>query len=156
STVQLFQSKFQRKLFPRSDHSRRSRSASALSCRTICRRGGHCRRRGRRTYAAWPFAATLRTHGPACAHLRRCNWEMARATGRDIRYLSITPHEYRDALVQAQVPDAIIELVLSLFDTVLDGRNTPVADGVQRALGRAPRDFSEYVKLTAATGVWNA
>jgi len=45
--------------------------------------------------------------------------------------------------------------VLYLFTTVLDGRNTPIADGVQRALGRAPRDFSDYVRRTAATGVWN-
>lgn len=27
--------------------------------------------------------------------------------------------------------------------------------GVQRALGRAPRDFSDYVRRTAATGVWS-
>ena len=31
---------------------------------------------------------------------------------------------------------------------------TPLADGVQRALGRPPREFSDYVRRTAATGVW--
>jgi hypothetical protein len=30
-----------------------------------------------------------------------------------------------------------------------------LADGVQRALGREPRDFSDYVRDAAATGVWN-
>ena len=94
--------------------------------------------------------------GPRALTFADAIGEISRATGRDIRYLSITPQEYRDTLVQTQVPDPIIELVLYLFDTVLDGRNTPVANGVQRALGRAPRDFSAYVKLTAATGVWNA
>jgi hypothetical protein len=59
-------------------------------------------------------------------------------------------------LAEAQVPDNVIELILYLFGTVLDGRNTPVADGVQRALGRQPRDFKEYVRLTAGTGVWGA
>ncbi len=44
--------------------------------------------------------------------------------------------------------------MIYLFTTVLDGRNTPLADGVQRALGRPPRDFSDYVRRTAATGVW--
>jgi hypothetical protein len=44
--------------------------------------------------------------------------------------------------------------VLYLFGTVLDGRNTPMADGVQRALGRTPRDFTQYVQRTAASGVW--
>jgi len=41
-----------------------------------------------------------------------------------------------------------------LFGTVLDGRNTPVTNGVQQALGRPPRDFREYVQRTAASGVW--
>ena len=42
------------------------------------------------------------------------------------------------------------------FTTVLDGRNEETIDGVQRALGRPPRDFREYAKSVAATGVWNA
>jgi hypothetical protein len=53
-----------------------------------------------------------------------------------------------------KVPNNYIELVLYLFTTVLDGRNTPLADGVQQALGRAPRSFSDYVQQTAATGIW--
>ena len=40
-----------------------------------------------------------------------------------------------------------------LFTTVLDGRNSHLSDGVQRALGRAPRDFSAYAKETAASGI---
>jgi hypothetical protein len=56
--------------------------------------------------------------------------------------------------VQAQVPGEVVDLVLYLFGTVLDGRNTPVADGVQCALGRSPLDFSDYAQRTAATGVW--
>jgi uncharacterized protein YbjT (DUF2867 family) len=41
-----------------------------------------------------------------------------------------------------------------LLDAVLDGRNAQVKAGVQRALGREPRDFSDYARETAATGVW--
>jgi hypothetical protein len=44
-----------------------------------------------------------------------------------------------------------IDLVMYLLTTVLDGRNTPLGDGVQRALGRAPRDFSDYARRAAAT-----
>src|SRR5215813_1746993 len=51
--------------------------------------------------------------------------EIARATKRDIRYLPISPEDYRAALLQAQVPNEVIELILYLFGTVLDGRNTP-------------------------------
>ena len=31
-----------------------------------------------------------------------------------------------------------------------------MADGVQRALGREPRDFSHYARDAAATGVWDS
>ncbi|WP_445262231.1 hypothetical protein [Pseudomonas sp. MYb330] len=36
-------------------------------------------------------------------------------------------------LEQEQLPDSLIDLVLHLFITVLDGRNTAVTNGVQRA-----------------------
>jgi uncharacterized protein YbjT (DUF2867 family) len=80
--------------------------------------------------------------------------EIAQATGRDIRYLTISPEQYRAELAEAQVPEQVIDLVLYLFGTVLDGRNTPVGDGVERALGRRPRDFSEYVRHATVSGVW--
>jgi uncharacterized protein YbjT (DUF2867 family) len=80
--------------------------------------------------------------------------EIARATGRDITFIPVTVDDYRTELVQQGVPDDYIELVLYLFTTVLDGRNTPLADGVQRALGRPPRKFSDYVRQTTATGIW--
>jgi len=43
---------------------------------------------------------------------------------------------------------------MALFTEVLDGRNASLADGVERALGRKPRDFADYARKTAATGVW--
>ena len=92
--------------------------------------------------------------GPRALTFADAIGEIARLTGRDIQHISISPDEYRAALLQARVPRDVIELVLYLFGTVLDGRNTPVTDGVRRALGRAPRDFTEYVQRAAASGVW--
>ena len=37
----------------------------------------------------------------------------------------------------------------------LDGRNESLTDGVQRALGRQPKDFSAFAQDAAATGIWN-
>lgn len=92
--------------------------------------------------------------GPRALTFAAAIEEIARVTGRDIRYMPVTLEEYRAALAETHVPADIIELIVYLFGTVLDGRNTPVADGVQRALGRPPRDFSEYVQQAAANGVW--
>ena len=80
--------------------------------------------------------------------------EIARATHRNIEFVAVPALAYRQAMEQEQLPPALIDLVLYLFTTVLDGRNTPLADGVQRALGRPARDFTDYVRRTAATGVW--
>jgi len=41
-----------------------------------------------------------------------------------------------------------------LFTDVLDGRNESLADGVQPALGRPPRDFADYARAAAAAGAW--
>ncbi|MEO7911517.1 MAG: NAD(P)H-binding protein [Roseiflexaceae bacterium] len=82
--------------------------------------------------------------------------QIASATGRDIRYLPISYQEFASALAADGVPADVTALLTYLFTTVLDGRNAHLADGVQRALGREPRDFAAYVRHTAATGVWQA
>ena len=46
----------------------------------------------------------------------------------------------------AGVPADVVALLSYLFTEVLDGRNAHVTDGVQRALGRAPRDFRDYAR----------
>jgi uncharacterized protein YbjT (DUF2867 family) len=81
---------------------------------------------------------------------------IAAATGRDVRYLPVTPGEYAAGAVAAGVPEEVVGPLTDLFTTVLDGRNTQVTDGVERALGRPPRDFADFVRSTAATGVWAA
>lgn len=81
--------------------------------------------------------------------------EIAAATGHDITYTAIPNEAFRAGLEQAGMPAAQIELLDYLFTTVLDGRNASLTDGVERALGRKPRDFRDYARRVAATGVWN-
>ncbi|MDB4305947.1 NAD(P)H-binding protein [bacterium] len=81
--------------------------------------------------------------------------EIARAAGREIRYIQI-PHEaFSAGIAESGAPDDIAWLLDYLFSTVLDGRNAHVCDGVSRALGREPTEFAEYAQRIAATGVWN-
>jgi uncharacterized protein YbjT (DUF2867 family) len=81
--------------------------------------------------------------------------EIAKVTGRDIRYVQISSEEFASQMAEHGVPEDVVGLTTYLFDTVLDGRNSHVMDGVRRALGRPPRDFAEYVRDTAATGIWD-
>lgn len=81
--------------------------------------------------------------------------EMAKASGRDVRYQPISHESFATGLAEASVPTELANLLEYLFSTVLDGRNAHVADGVERALGRAPRDFSDFARDVAATGAWS-
>jgi uncharacterized protein YbjT (DUF2867 family) len=80
--------------------------------------------------------------------------EIARATGRKIGFTQISVADYTAALEQAQADAESINLIKYLFTELFDGRNASVKDGVNRALGRPPRDFSDYVRNAAAAGVW--
>lgn len=92
--------------------------------------------------------------GPRLITFKQAMAEVSKATGKPIVYEQISAEEYKAMLTEYQIPEEVIWLVSYLFTEVLDGRNESLADGVQRALGRAPRDFSDYVKRTAATGIW--
>lgn len=94
--------------------------------------------------------------GPRLLTFRNAISEIAAASGRNIRYVSPPVEAFMDEMSRQQMPADIVELLGLLTREVLDGRNAYLADGVQRALGRAPRDFSDYVRATAATGVWKA
>lgn len=82
--------------------------------------------------------------------------EISRAAGRDIRYCPVSIEEHAAAAAGQGVPAEVIDLLTYLFSEVLDGRNARSADGVQRALGREPRDFTGYAREAAASGVWDA
>jgi len=80
--------------------------------------------------------------------------EMATATGRDIRYVTISREAFQAGLTEAGAPAAHIELLDYLFAVTRDGRNANVTDDVQRALGRPARDFRDYVRTVSASGAW--
>jgi uncharacterized protein YbjT (DUF2867 family) len=93
--------------------------------------------------------------GPRLLSFAQAVDEIARASGRKLRYVPIGIDDFAAGLAQAGVPGDVAALLRYLFDEVLDGRNANVTDGVQRALGRPPRDFAQYAREAAASGAWN-
>jgi uncharacterized protein YbjT (DUF2867 family) len=82
--------------------------------------------------------------------------EIAKVTGRDIRYVPVSPEQYASALLDHGLRQEFATPLVKLLTTILDGRNARLTDGVRRALGRAPRDFAEYARDAAASGVWTS
>ena len=81
--------------------------------------------------------------------------EIAAVTGRPIGYTEVSAAGYAEALAAEGVPAEVIELLTYLFTTVLDGRNAHLDDGIQQVLGRPARDFADFARDAAATGIWN-
>jgi uncharacterized protein YbjT (DUF2867 family) len=93
--------------------------------------------------------------GPRLLTFAEAIEELGAATGRRLRYTRVSLDEYAGLLAGEGVPAGEAALREYLFGDVLDGRNAHLGDGVQRALGREPRDFTDYAWDTAATGVWS-
>lgn len=92
--------------------------------------------------------------GPRLIPFEEALAEISRAAGRQVRLVTIAQADFEGWLAGSGMPDDYAWLLGYLFREVLDGRNASLGDGVQRALGRAPRDFADYAREAAATGVW--
>ena len=97
---------------------------------------------------------TYELTGPRLLTFAEAAEELTRATDRQVSYLPVTPEEYAQEAVAAGVPAEEAEPLAELFTRVLDGHNAHVTADVERVLGRAPRDFADYARDAAATGVW--
>jgi uncharacterized protein YbjT (DUF2867 family) len=94
--------------------------------------------------------------GPRLLTFGQAVEEIARASGRNLSYEAISIETFVSALSAEGVPADAVELLRYLFGEVLDGRNAHLTDGVQRALGRPPRDFADFARDAAAAGAWEA
>ncbi|HWD42893.1 MAG TPA: NmrA family transcriptional regulator, partial [Actinomycetota bacterium] len=93
--------------------------------------------------------------GPRSLTFAEAAAEIARASGRQVRYVPVSLEQHAAEAAAHGVPSEVVELLTYLFSEVMDGRNAATTDGVRRALGRDPRDFADYARAAAATGVWN-
>jgi uncharacterized protein YbjT (DUF2867 family) len=66
--------------------------------------------------------------------------EITEASGRSVQYVPVRMEEFVTAAYGEQVPEDVVWLLRYLFTEVLDGRPA--------------RDFADYARETAATGVW--
>lgn len=93
--------------------------------------------------------------GPRLLTFKDAIGEIAKATGKSIKYEHVSMNVYKKMLTEYGIPDEFISFLTYLFTEVLDGRNAKLTNGVQEALGRKPTDFSEFVRKAAANGDWH-
>ncbi len=93
--------------------------------------------------------------GPRMLTFNELAQEISKAVGREVQFIQVPKEAFAGAIAESGAPDDIAWLLNYLFETVLDGRNTYLCDGVQRALGREPADFADFACRIAARGTWN-
>ncbi|MGW8698977.1 NmrA family NAD(P)-binding protein [Streptomyces eurythermus] len=95
---------------------------------------------------------TYELSGPRLLSFHDVARELSAATGRTITYIPVSADDYRAALRELGEAEEFADL----FTLIVDGRNASLVPGVREALGRGPKDFADYAKEAAATGVWHA
>lgn len=81
--------------------------------------------------------------------------ELSRTSGREVQYVPVSVDDYAAAAADQGVPEELVGFLTYLFSEVF-GQNAYTADGVQRALGRAARNFETFARDAAESGAWDA
>ena len=92
--------------------------------------------------------------GPRLLTMSEAIQEISRAAGHEVQYSEISVNEYAQGLAEVGFAASEAPLLAKLISEVLDGRNGYLTDGVERALGRQPRDFGDYAHSAADLGAW--
>ncbi|NUR96301.1 MAG: NAD(P)H-binding protein [Kribbellaceae bacterium] len=93
--------------------------------------------------------------GPRVLTMTEIADELTAATGRPIKYVDLDPAAHVAELLEHGLPQEDAEAVRDLFTVIRNHRSEYVSDGVERVLGRPPRDFTDWARETARTGVWD-
>lgn len=94
--------------------------------------------------------------GPRLMTLADVASDISAATGREISYVDVPHDAFVSGIAGSGAPKEVVWMLDYLFSTVLDGRNATLTDGVQRALGRPPKDFADYARDAANSGLWRS
>ncbi|MEM9457299.1 MAG: NmrA family transcriptional regulator [Myxococcota bacterium] len=97
---------------------------------------------------------TYEVTGPELLSFDDAVGRIAQAVGRPVRFEPCSAAEFQDTLVAGGVEANDANFVAGLVESILDGRNENLGDGVERALGRAPAGFDAFVERAVNANVW--
>tara|TARA_R110002020_G_scaffold36134_16_gene108667 strand:- start:1772 stop:2599 length:828 start_codon:yes stop_codon:yes gene_type:complete len=91
--------------------------------------------------------------GPRLLSFAEAAAEISAAAGIPVRYQPITLEEFHAGMLAIAGED-MAGIFTEICRETLDGKNAYLTDGVQRALGREPRDFADFCRDAASSGIW--
>lgn len=99
---------------------------------------------------------TITLSGPRPLTMTEVADALSTATARPISYVDLEPEKHVGELLEQGLTQEDAEAVRDLFAVIRNHRSEYVSDGVEQVLGRPPRDFADWARETATTGVWAA
>lgn len=93
--------------------------------------------------------------GPRLMTFAEMATTLSEATGRAVKHIPISFTEFHASLAES-AGTHIADVFTAIARETLDGRNSVICDGVERALGRPATDFADFAHNAARTGAWAA
>ena len=91
--------------------------------------------------------------GPRLMSFAEMAAALSAAIGRPVRHQPLSFEAFHAAIADT-AGRTIADVITAVARETLDGRNAWVADGVERALGRPPRDFAAFAAAAVRSEAW--
>ena len=81
--------------------------------------------------------------------------ELSKALGRPISHINLSPSDLKGGMLAAEMPEAIADRLLDLERFFREDGASFITDDIKQVTGQEPRRYADYIRETAATGVWD-
>ena len=82
--------------------------------------------------------------------------KLSEALGRPISHINLSPSDLKGGMLAVGMPEALSDRLLDLERYFSEGGASRITNDIKQVTGREPRRLAEYVRETAAMGVWDA
>ncbi len=82
--------------------------------------------------------------------------ELSKVLGRPISHISLPPSDLKQGMLAEGMPEEIVDRMLDLERYYREDQASHITNDIKQVTGQEPRRFADYVRETAATGVWDA
>jgi uncharacterized protein YbjT (DUF2867 family) len=88
--------------------------------------------------------------GPEALSYAEAAAKIAEATGKDVRYVSLTPEQFREGALAQGLPEWLVSALELLNELFASGDAAEVTEDVRRVGGKEPTTFGEFARDHAA------
>ncbi len=81
---------------------------------------------------------------------------LSEALGRPISHINLTPADMKGGMLAEGMPELLADRMLDLERYFREGRPSLITEDIKQVTGREPRSYEDFIRETAAAGIWDA